>query len=222
MTLNRRRGAALEAALLSAAWDELVEKGYDGFTIESVAERAQTSRAVVYRRWASKPELVRAAVERSAAPAMSEPPHTGSLRSDVITILQEANRRRATLAVVIAARLGTYFAETGSSIADLRATVMGDRSTVMGAVLDEAVERGEADPAKLTPRVTDVAFDLFRHELLMTYKPVPDDVIASIVDEVFLPLVRPSNENSGVTGGGNPADLSQPDARSEGLEPPTS
>ena len=59
---QRRRGAALENALLDAAWDELVEKGYDGFTIESVAERAQTARAVIYRRWATKPELMRAAI----------------------------------------------------------------------------------------------------------------------------------------------------------------
>ena len=58
---RRRRGATLEKALLDATWEELVEKGYDGLTIESVAERAQTARAVIYRRWPSKPELVRAA-----------------------------------------------------------------------------------------------------------------------------------------------------------------
>ena len=34
---QRRRGVTLENALLDAAWDELVEKGYDAFTIESVA-----------------------------------------------------------------------------------------------------------------------------------------------------------------------------------------
>jgi hypothetical protein len=56
---------------------------------------------------------------------------------------------------------------------------------------DLAVERGEVDPAKLTPRVRSVALDLFRHELLMTHRAVPDDVLASIVDEIVLPLVRP-------------------------------
>ena len=40
--------AALEAALLDAAWEELVDKGYDHFTIQSVAERARTSRAFAY------------------------------------------------------------------------------------------------------------------------------------------------------------------------------
>jgi hypothetical protein len=34
-----------------------------------------------------------------------------------------------------------------------------------------------------------VAFDLYRQELLMTLRPVPDDVIESIIDEILLPLV---------------------------------
>jgi len=42
----------------------------------------------------------------------------------------------------------------------------------------------------LTPRVRAVAFDLYRHEVLMTHRPVPDDVIESIIDEIVLPLVR--------------------------------
>ena len=32
-------------------------------------------------------------------------------------------------------------------------------------------------------------FDLMRHDLLMTLKPVPAERVRSIVDELFLPLV---------------------------------
>jgi hypothetical protein len=32
-------------------------------------------------------------------------------------------------------------------------------------------------------------FDLMRHDLLMTLKPVPQDRIAVIVDDLFMPLV---------------------------------
>jgi hypothetical protein len=35
-----------------------------------------------------------------------------------------------------------------------------------------------------------VPVDLFRYELMMTLKPVADEVIEEIVDTVFLPLVR--------------------------------
>jgi hypothetical protein len=32
--------------------------------------------------------------------------------------------------------------------------------------------------------------DLLRHEVLMTFKPVPTAVLAEVVDDIFLPLVR--------------------------------
>ena len=189
----RRRGAALESALLDAAWDELVEKGYESFTIESVAARAHTARAVIYRRWATKPELVRAAIARRGFRESVPVPDTGNLRDDLIEALRGASERRAPLlGVFLSAQIGGFYTDTGTSFADLRDEFLAGRITLVDRILDRAAERGEADPAKLTPRVRSVAFDLFRHELLMTHRPVPEDVIASIVDEIVLPLVRPS------------------------------
>jgi AcrR family transcriptional regulator len=187
---QRRRGEALENALLDAAWDELDEKGYDGFTIESVAERAKTSRAVVYRRWSSKPELVTATVARWAQRGRAAVPDTGTLRGDLLEIFRAANRNRAPYALLMSARLGAYYAETGTSFADLRESFIGGRANTLDLVLDRAAARGEIDAAKLTPRVRSVAFDLYRHELLMTLKPVPERVLEEIIDEVVLPLVR--------------------------------
>ncbi|AYG03375.1 TetR/AcrR family transcriptional regulator [Gryllotalpicola protaetiae] len=189
-TPQRRRGEALENALLDAAWDELDEKGYDGFTIESVAERAKTSRAVVYRRWASKPELVTATVARWAQQGRAIVPDTGTLRGDLLEIFRRANETRAPYAVLMSARLGAYYAETGTSFADLRETFLSGRTSTLDTVLNRAAARGEIDAAKLTPRIRAVAFDLYRHELLMTLKPVPEDVIESIIDEVVLPLMK--------------------------------
>ena len=85
--------------------------------------------------------------------------------------------------------LPRYFADTGTGLAELRGAFLSERGSAMQQVLDRAVARGEADPAKLTPRVVAVPFDLFRQELLMTLKAVPDEVAEGIVDEVFLPLV---------------------------------
>ena len=190
---QRRRGAALENALLGAAWDELVEKGYDAFTIESVAGRAQTARAVIYRRWATKADLVRAAIADHGLSERVPVADTGSLRGDLIELVREANRRRAPLVgILMSARIDAFYADTGTSFADLRDEFLAGRANLVDQVFDRAVARGEADPAKLTPRVRSVMFDLFRHEVLMTHHPVPDDVIESIVDEIVLPLVRPS------------------------------
>jgi AcrR family transcriptional regulator len=187
---QRRRGAALENALLDAAWDELVDKGYTGLTIESVAERAKTGRAVIYRRWPTKPELVRAAVGHVGQKERVEIPDTGSLRDDVVELLRRANRSRAWMGIVMTLQLSGYYAETGTGMSELRSAFVGGRGAAVETLVDRAVERGEVDPAKLSPRVVGVPFDLYRQELLMTLKPVPDEVIESIVDEVFMPLVR--------------------------------
>lgn len=187
---SRRRGAALENALLDAAWDELVDKGYSGFTIESVAERAATSRAVIYRRWQSKPELVRATISHVGKREPVEIPDTGSLREDVIELLRRANHSRARLGIVVALQLADYFAETGTGPNELRSAFLAGRGSALDTIMGRAIERGEADPAKITPRVASVPFDLYRQEVLMTLKPVPDEVIESIVDEVFMRLVR--------------------------------
>ncbi len=186
---RRRRGEELEGALLDAAWEELVEKGYDRFTIESVADRAHTSRAVVYRRWPGKAELLTAAVMRAGSQQRLELPDTGSLRGDVIELLSRANSTRSRIGIQLILQLGGYYAETGAGIGELRSAFLSGRRSGMAMVLERAIERGEVDPAKLTPRVVAVPFDLYRQELLMTLKAVPDEVIESIVDEVFLPLV---------------------------------
>lgn len=187
---QRRRGAALEDALLDAAWDELVDKGYPDFTIESVAERAKTSRSVIYRRWPTKPELVRAAVGRAGRKERVTIPDTGSLRDDFVELLRRSNHARGRLGIMMALQLAGYFAETGTSLSELRGAFVAGRGAAVETIMARAVERGEVDPAKLTPRVVSVPFDLLRQELLMTLKSVPDDVIVSIVDEVFMPLVR--------------------------------
>jgi AcrR family transcriptional regulator len=189
---QRRRGAALENALLDAAWEELAEKGYSGFTIESVAERASTSRAVLYRRWPTKPELVQAAVGHAGLKERVEVPDTGSLRDDMVELLRRANHSRARIGIIMALQLPSFYAETGTGPSDLRSAFVSGRGAAVETLVSRAVERGEVDPARLTPRVVGVPFDLYRQELLMTLKPVPDEVIESIVDEVFMPLVRPS------------------------------
>jgi len=186
---RRRRGAALEAALLDAAWDELTEKGYERFTIESVAERAHTSRAVVYRRWPTKADLVHAAAARAGSQQEEPIPDTGTLRGDVIELLRRANRSRAQIGVQMMLQIGGYYSETGKGLAELRSAFLSRRSSAMQKILERAIARGEVDPTKLTPRVTAVPFDLYRQELMMTLKAVPDEVAESIVDEVFLPLV---------------------------------
>jgi len=179
----------LEDAILDAAWDELVDHGYAGFTIDGVARRAATSRPVVYRRWPTRQELLREAVAHRGAQEDRTVPDTGTLRGDLITLLSQVNERRSGTITLMALQLSGYYEETGSTMADLRRAFVGDGETAIDRVIQRAVERGEIDPARLTPRIRALPFDLFRHELVMTLRPASAETIEEIVDTIFLPLV---------------------------------
>ena len=58
---SRRRGTELEDALLTAAWQQLQEEGYQKLTIEGIAAAAGTTKTVLYRRWPKKALIVVAA-----------------------------------------------------------------------------------------------------------------------------------------------------------------
>lgn len=55
---GRPRDPAKDAAIRDAAWEILADKGYEGMSFEAIAERAGCSRATLYRRFASKLELI--------------------------------------------------------------------------------------------------------------------------------------------------------------------
>lgn len=192
MAAERRRGAALEQALLDAACAELSEKSYAGFTIESVATRAGTSTPVLYRRWADKQELVRAAVVHAARSVKVEPPDTGRLRDDVLELMRQANAPGAGLINMVGVHLGGYFQETGTSPAQLL-TLLAPELPLLGAVntiYRRAADRGEIDPDRLTDRMKTLPLDLQRAQLMMTLQPVPEAALDEIVDTIFLPLVQ--------------------------------
>jgi AcrR family transcriptional regulator len=187
---QRRRGQALEEALLDAAWEELTERGYDAFAIDGAAARAGTSRAVLYRRWPTKQDLVHAAVIREIGKDVITPPDTGSLRGDVIALLQLANERRVRMAIVLFTNLGSFYRATGTSFADLRDLIPGGRDSIMNTFIQRATDRGEIKPGQISERVARLPMDLFRQEVLMTLNPVAEQDIEEIVDTIFLPLVH--------------------------------
>ncbi|MCA0158227.1 TetR/AcrR family transcriptional regulator [Tsukamurella sp. M9C] len=186
---TRRRGAALEEAILDAAWDQLTERGYGDFTLEAVAARAGTSRSVLYRRWPGRVELLRAAFAHLGGTPVAPAPATGSLRGDAIALLTAMSDHRVELMILLQTRLGGFFAESGDSPEDVRELMVGPRAGSMQEAVDRAVERGEVDPARVTDRIVRLPADLVRHQMAMTLRAVPPEDIAEIVDDCFLPLL---------------------------------
>jgi AcrR family transcriptional regulator len=190
---HRRRGQELETALLDAAWDELVEVGYASLTMESVAARARTGIAVLYRRWANKDELVLAAIEHYRLARQVAIPDTGSLRGDLLALLTAVNKASATFtAVAAAAAFSGLLASTGLTPAQARDKVLGERPGRERIIYQRAAERGEIDLDRIPPAVLAMPFELLRHDLLLNLEPLRPARIQSIIDELFLPLAGAS------------------------------
>ena len=180
----------MEEAILEAAWDELVAAGYAHLTVDGVAARARTSKSVLYRRWPSRPALVLAAM-RHHAPILSGPvPDTGSLRSDVLTLLSRMSERFAARGPEVMYGFVADFFRDDELFAYLQSEISPVGSDVMMTILERATERGEVQLDTIPTRVVTLPVDLLRHELLMTRAPASQEAALQIVDGIFLPLVQ--------------------------------
>lgn len=186
-TQNRRRGTVLEDAILDAAWAELTEHGYAAMTLESVAARAGTSRPVLHRRWPSRIKLATAALGRHFADNPIEVPDLGDFGAEVSLLLRRFSDRARPDLLRLAFDMGGDLAEANSNLGEMRREILQGQPIL--AIVERGVQRGEVDPGRLTPRIVALPGDLARMELLLTLKPLRDEVIREIVHDIFLPLV---------------------------------
>lgn len=185
--MQRRRGAALENAILNAGWDQLIEGGYERFTIDAVAARSASARSVLYRRWPTRLALLEAVIRHRGEIDVIPVPDTGTLRGDVLAVLTDFNERRSRTIGFFAALIGAYFDEAGGSPHQLRALFVPDGPSVMETIIERAVARGEL-AAPPPARIIALPADLLRHELFMTMAAASSETIHEIVDDIFLPL----------------------------------
>jgi AcrR family transcriptional regulator len=183
--IRRRRGAALEDAILDAAWTELANGGYSNFTFEAVVKRAGTSRPVLYRRWGTLASLAMAAINRYRKLNPVTVPDLGDVRDELCLLLRRFADRAPPKLVRLIFEMSEDMASQGLSFADV------PKDELLGDIIVRAVQRGEVDPMRLTHRVLRLPASLVLHEILVTLRPISDEAIAEIVDQIFLPLVVP-------------------------------
>lgn len=196
----RRRGDALNTAIYEAVLAELAEVGYPGLTMERVAERAQASKASLYRRWHGKVELVMDAAYH-AVPEPEEITATGSLRGDLLALFRSmAEQLSGPVGQAMLGLLSDALRDPRQA-AEIRAYSRGNSLRAMREAARRAAERGEIDPAAITERRLEAGHALMRHHVLTRGAPVPDEIVTGIVDEVVLPLLTAAAPDPAGDGG---------------------
>jgi AcrR family transcriptional regulator len=186
--VTRRRGETLLQAIYQATLAELARTSLAELTFDKIAPLAGTGKSALYRRWSTPSELVLAALtDPSAGFGDAVPPDTGSLRGDLIA-------RLGTLARVLDEPRGRALRPLLSQrtqhpvlYEEVRRLVLLPHQQVLLDVLRAAVDRGEANPRCVTPRVASVGPRLILMESLEKDVVSSSDV-AAVVDEVLLPL----------------------------------
>jgi AcrR family transcriptional regulator len=190
------RDEARNARIIDAVLDLIVENGYADLTMSAVAARAEVAKATVYRRWASREDLVADALESLMLPAApAEVPAAETLREDLVATLTRSSAclqprgRRFTAALAAATGSHPQIADT------LRERYIAGQREAIASCLRRAQERGEVTaetvdrllaPGRLEITAA-VGVMVFPEDLLGAVLDV--EGLARLVDQVLLPLV---------------------------------
>jgi AcrR family transcriptional regulator len=192
---QRRRGAALQDAILVAAYDELTEVGYTSFSVEGVAARARTGKASIYRRWPSKQELVMDAVE-TLLPTPEQCGITATAWDDDTTTADALRQIARTIGSVLSSPAGNVMRAIkceAFSDPELARSIderfQAPRRAAMLDLLRRGVERGEVRPEAVTELVADVLPAVLTHRIVLQREEVSERDITDIIEKIISPLV---------------------------------
>jgi AcrR family transcriptional regulator len=169
-------------AILRAAAAILAETGYGGLSIERVAQQAGVTRQTIYRRWATKIEIVAAILEtlnNDDAPV----PDSGDLRSDLRVLgrryaIQQTPGAPFLHSLVVEAQYNPALA----TVVD--AYIAGRRDQVL-TVIRRAASRGDlradADPAI----VTDLFYGFAWYRRLVARTTISEDDDVRVIDSLL-------------------------------------
>jgi AcrR family transcriptional regulator len=182
---GRPRSAEADRAILAATVALLAEAGFAAITMERVASSAGVGKATVYRRWASKVDLVIDAIRTGMHDI--EPPGTGSLRQDLVTLMSvQIDWLRDSDTGRMVAGLSAEIQHNAELADALRTNLIISRRAVVRRLLADAVLSGEVRSDADLDVVLDLLYGAIHFRVLVTGEPLEADLASKIVDAVLV------------------------------------
>jgi AcrR family transcriptional regulator len=196
-TDSRRTGRpydhSSDALILASTLDLLAERDYEHVTLDLVAARTGKAKTTLYRRWATKEDLVLATIRAAGRPPeVDRLPDVGSLRSDLLAVVDSSWLGGPARRLSIFAGLATA-TRSSQRLADVvRCEVTQPYVDVYRRLLQRALSRGEitADRAAAIPVLAEVIPAMSAHHLNNSSEPVQRDYFVAVVDDVVLAALR--------------------------------
>lgn len=182
---GRARGAPITEAVLASTLAELATSGLEGLSVERIARQAEVNKTSIYRRWPTREALVAAALEGVLHSMSSRVPDTGSLRGDLLGLLEPIVDflGQATGRAVVRAALAE---SSESSVASLAAGRLSKQaSDPMHALITRARARGEWRPGTSGEQLVFTLVGAVIHRAMLEHGPLTKRWLGSVVDLVL-------------------------------------
>jgi len=189
--LGRKRDHTRDAEIMDAALSVLAEEGYDGMTIDMVAARAKAGKATVYRRWASKEELVidSVACMKQADLEPASLPDTGTLRGDLLAMIKPRTIEESERKLRVMTGLMSMLAKDSALAGAVNEAIIAPRIAINRHLLERAIARGEISASVDVQMISQISQAMVTYRMILDRKPIDPDFLRSIVTGVVLPAV---------------------------------
>ncbi len=181
---GRPRCQEAHRKILDAALFEVSEHGYETLSMEAIANRAQVSKATVYRRWGSKAELMLDAMQHAGCGAFCME-STGSLRGDLekqmTSLIKFLNGRESlTVRAVIAA------VQSDADLAvQFRENWTLKRQLAFEGVFEDAVERGELAADTDFELLIDLVWGPIYYRFVSSFELIEECMVGRVLNKVL-------------------------------------
>ena len=182
------RTARTRAAVLDATLAELVDRGYEGMSVETVAGRAGVHKTTVYRRWGSKERLVAEALE-TAAESRIGAPETGYVEGDLRVLARAIQATLSGREGVAAVHALVSGARVSPEVGRIARRFWATRMAQVGPIVERAVERGQLRRGTRTAEVIEHLAAPLYYRLLVRGEP-PTEADADLDAAVVLAAAR--------------------------------
>lgn len=184
-TLNVRAGgraARVVEAVLRTTLELLGEVGYEQLRVDDVARRSGVNKTTIYRRWPTRPELVRAAI--GTLTDVPAPPVSGDLREDMVVHVTAglawlASPHGRGLAAIL--MKSDPDGELRQIVGQLRRETVAQRI----ALLDGAVARGALPAGTDTRLVAETIHSTVYSRVVRWGEAATADLIEGVIDLVL-------------------------------------
>ncbi|GGH23298.1 TetR/AcrR family transcriptional regulator [Paenibacillus segetis] len=181
---GRPRNADAEKAILNASYDLLLEIGFGAVTVDKIAERAQVSKATIYKWWSNKAAVVMDGF-MSAATARLPVPDTGSVFNDIL--IHASNLARFLTSregKIITELIGEGQFDPGLAEA-YRSRYFNHRRLEARLLLERGVQRKELKETLDIELTIDLIFGPIFYRLLITGEQLDDTFIKNLLTVAF-------------------------------------